>query len=480
MGTHLNPSMTGTDAASVNQMVVQVNDVSKVYGGVTPGRQMRRWLFGESRGQPVEAQAGGHKVLDRISLQVARGESLGLLGRNGAGKSTLLQIIAGTLAPSSGEVQVQGRVAALLELGSGFNPEFTGRENVFLNAALLGLSQEDTTSRFERIADFAEIAEAIEQPVKTYSSGMMLRLAFAVYTAVDPDIMIVDEALAVGDARFQRKCYDHLVSFRRQGGTVLFVTHDTGSVVQFCDRAIVLEQGRIHAEGSPREVAQIYHRLLFGGAAGRSGASEGSEATVNVDERPDTARTMDRAGGDTDPKSRGSLDSRDELPDGDARAEVRYGSGEARIVRIGLLDAAGKPTTVTGMHERVRFAFEVDYLRDIEEPLYFGFMLSNRKGLEVFGISSRDVQHTLPPGPTGSRFRCNYEAVLPLVPGVYFLGGALAFSQSSPESPFLDYRFDAFEFELVGMPTCFATGVLDLAGEINTQALEAVAPPTNS
>jgi lipopolysaccharide transport system ATP-binding protein len=480
MAMRLNPSLTGTEATSVNQAVVRVNDVSKVYGGVTPGRQMRRWLFGESRARLLEAQDGGRKVLDCISLQVARGESLGLLGRNGAGKSTLLQIIAGTLAPSSGEVAVQGRVAALLELGSGFNPEFTGRENVFLNAALLGLSQEDTTSRFERIADFAEIGEAIDHPVKTYSSGMMLRLAFAVYTAVDPNVMIVDEALAVGDARFQRKCYDHLVSFRRRGGTVLFVTHDTGSVVQFCDRAIVLEQGRIHAEGAPREVAQIYHRLLFGGASGRIGASEGTESMVDVGESTGATQMTDKAGGDVGGVSRGSPISHVELPVGDVRAEVRYGSGEARIVRIGLLDAAGKPNTVTGMHERVRFAFEVDYLKDIEEPLYFGFMLSTRKGLEVFGISSRDVQRTLPPGPTGSRFRCTYEAVLTLVPGVYFLSGALAFSLSSPESPFLDYRFDAFEFELVGMPTCFATGVLDLAGDIDAQALESCAPPTNS
>ena len=186
------------------------------------------------------------------------------LGKNGAGKSTLLQIIAGTLAPTSGSVAVSGKVAALLELGSGFSPDFTGRENVRLNAALLGLSAAEIDHRFAAIAEFADIGEFIEQPVKTYSSGMLMRLAFAVQTAVEPELLIVDEALAVGDARFQKKCFGRLAQLREQGTTILFVTHDTSTILLFCTRALILEHGRMHAEGDPQRIAREYHKLLFG------------------------------------------------------------------------------------------------------------------------------------------------------------------------------------------------------------------------
>ncbi len=202
-------------------------------------------------------------ALRDVSFELGRGEVLGILGRNGAGKSTLLQIIAGTLAATLGAVTVRGKTAALLELGSGFSPEFTGRENVRLNAALLGLSSEEIDRRFGEIAAFADIGAFIEQPVRTYSSGMMMRLAFAVQTAVEPELLIVDEALSVGDARFQKKCFARLEQLRLKGTTILFVTHDTGTVVQFCTRAMVLDGGVVVTEGTPQAVAREYHQLLF-------------------------------------------------------------------------------------------------------------------------------------------------------------------------------------------------------------------------
>ncbi|MFD2113207.1 ABC transporter ATP-binding protein [Thiorhodococcus fuscus] len=197
-------------------------------------------------------------ALRDLSLSVARGETLGIVGQNGSGKSTLLQLVAGTLQPSEGEVVTRGRIAALLELGSGFNPEFTGRENVFMNAAILGLERRQIEARFEEIAAFADIGDFIEQPVKNYSSGMVVRLAFAVSVCVDPDILIVDEALAVGDAAFQFKCLQRIRDLSERGTTLLFVSHDMGMVKTFCHRAVYLEHGRVKAIGDPEAIATQY------------------------------------------------------------------------------------------------------------------------------------------------------------------------------------------------------------------------------
>lgn len=201
-------------------------------------------------------------ALRDVALEVRRGEAVGILGRNGSGKSTLLQIIAGTLAPTTGDAEVAGRVAALLELGSGFNPEFSGRENVYLNGAILGLSREQVSDRFDAIAGFADIGQFLDQPVKTYSSGMMVRLAFAVQVQLEPDVLIVDEALAVGDALFQKRCFQRIEELRARGVTLLFVSHDQEAVRSLTDRAVLLEEGRVRAAGSSGEVLLEYRRLL--------------------------------------------------------------------------------------------------------------------------------------------------------------------------------------------------------------------------
>lgn len=197
-------------------------------------------------------------ALRDVSFEVPKGQALGIIGRNGSGKSTLLQMIAGTLAPTAGSVRVHGRVAALLELGSGFNPEFSGRENVYLNAAVLGLSREETEARIEEILEFAGIGDFVDQPVKLYSSGMIVRLAFAVSVCVDPDVLIVDEALAVGDAGFQFKCLERLKRLTENGTTLLFVSHDIGMVKSFCGEAVYLEQGVVKASGPSEDVAELF------------------------------------------------------------------------------------------------------------------------------------------------------------------------------------------------------------------------------
>jgi lipopolysaccharide transport system ATP-binding protein len=389
-------------------------------------------------------------ALRDVSFEVGRGAAVGILGRNGAGKSTLLQLIAGTLSATCGSVSLHGRVAALLELGSGFNPEFTGRENVWLNASLLGLSRRDIEARFDEIAAFADIGDFLDQPVKKYSSGMVMRLAFAVQTAVDPDVLIIDEALAVGDARFQKKCYARLEKFRAGGGTVLFVTHDAGTVVEICSHALILEQGRLYDQGPPHRIARVYHELLFGAAAtaptllpAPNPVAAAAQAPV-----PQPAAASQPATG------------------------TRYGDRDVEITRVSVRDADGRDTAAVEVHGAYELRFEVRYNRDIAGDVSYGFMLATRKGMDIFGTKSAMFGAFLPPGRAGARFACSYRTHLPLVPGIYFLTVAVAPKDAADaKGEFYDCWFDALELRVVGSPPCFLTGVVDLAGALGHQEL---------
>ncbi len=247
---------------SSNDMAIRVSNLGKCYHIYdTPRDRLKQFVLPRLQRlarQPSKQYFREFWALKDVSFEVKKGETVGIIGRNGSGKSTLLQMICGTLNPTSGSIQTNGRIAALLELGSGFNPEFTGRENVYMNAAVLGLSKGEVDERFEEITEFAGIGEFIDQPVKTYSSGMTVRLAFAISVCVKPDILIVDEALAVGDAAFQFKCMERLQSLTQSGTTLLFVSHDMSMVKNFCQGAIYLQSGRERAQGSPEEIAELY------------------------------------------------------------------------------------------------------------------------------------------------------------------------------------------------------------------------------
>ncbi len=258
---------------SSDEIVINVKNLSKRYEiYATPRDRLKQLvfpsiytifeqiigLFGRASDRTAPQYFREFWALHDVSFQVKKGETLGIVGRNGSGKSTLLQLICSTLSPTSGDVTVNGRISALLELGSGFNPEYTGRENVFLNGQILGLSQKEIESRFEAIAEFADIGDFIDQPVKTYSSGMAVRLAFAVASNVDPEILVIDEALAVGDVIFQFKCRKRMEELIDKGTTLLFVSHDMNSVKSFCNRAIYLEHGQKKAEGTPEEIVENY------------------------------------------------------------------------------------------------------------------------------------------------------------------------------------------------------------------------------
>lgn len=312
-------------------------------------------------------------ALHDINLQISRGETVGIVGRNGSGKSTLLQIICGTLAPTTGSINVDGRIAALLELGAGFNPEFTGRENAFLNASILGLTAGEIEDRFESIEDFAEIGEFMEQPVKTYSSGMFVRLAFATAIHVDPKILVVDEALAVGDARFQAKCLNAIRKMKNDGVTILFVSHDVGSVRTLCDRSVWLDKGRLRMVGDVFPVTAQYTQFLFE-----------DEETVDT-KQYDEALTVPEEESNNGEVDVGPAD-RDE-----ARPINHWGTHIGAITYAGIHDSEGNRKDVFINREmltvKVRFRAPNHAPRD---TLSVAFSIKNLKGNDLIVSTTWD------------------------------------------------------------------------------------------
>ncbi|PZA09402.1 ABC transporter ATP-binding protein [Rhodopseudomonas palustris] len=341
-------------------------------------------------------------ALQELSFQVRPGETLGIIGRNGSGKSTLLQIIAGTLAPTHGEVTVTGRVAALLELGSGFNPEFTGRENVLLNARILGLSRDQIAERYDQIAAFADIGDFIDQPVKTYSSGMFVRLAFAVQAHIDASIVIIDEALAVGDVFFRQKCYARLEDIRASGAAVLLVSHAMTDIEQFCDRAILLDHGKMLFAGDASEAAKRYYQLH-------------QTASRAVFDAPAVASPAIVAGDDI-----GEIDSwPDDSQFVSAEGVVQVGNGWARCTRFAVCNAAGVRSPSFEQGEEARFYSEFVVAEPMGVPLT-GIVLQNDRGLNVHGKGSLEYAVAAPHRlEAGTVIRCRQTVKLQLELGEY-------------------------------------------------------------
>lgn len=360
-------------------------------------------------------------ALRDVSLQIPRGETVGIIGRNGSGKSTLLQLICGTLSPTDGEIATNGRVAALLELGSGFNPEFTGRENVYMNAALLGLSKEETRARFEAITAFADIGEFIDQPVKTYSSGMMVRLAFAVIAHVDADILVVDEALAVGDAFFTQKCMRFLRSFMKTG-TVLFVSHDTAAVRGLCTKAVWLEHGRVLQVGSPKEVCENYLEAFFEAQQGK-GTTTRLKQDANVPADQTTAPVQDQR-----QEFLNQTNLRNDIKlFGFDPAAPSFGQGGALITSARFLDAHGAPLAWIVGGENVILRVEALAKEPLESPI-IGFLVKDRLGQCLFGDNTFLSYMDSPlPLPTGEFLIAEFAFQMPrLAAGEYSITVAIA------------------------------------------------------
>ena len=302
-------------------------------------------------------------ALRDVSFEIEAGTTVGIIGQNGCGKSTLLQIISGTLTPTHGNVWSEGRIAALLELGAGFNPEFTGVENVFMNASLMGFSRRETTKLLPNIERFAEIGQFIHQPVKTYSSGMYVRLAFAIAASVEPDILVIDEALAVGDAVFQHRCLRRIKELHDRGCTVLFVSHDTAAVRALCDRAILLNAGRMIADGTPADVLNEYQRIVME----RQEAYEVDEATA-ADSAPAESK-----------------------PPPAVQYTYRHGDGSATIVETELRDNADRRVQIVETGAPLSATVSVRFERAVESPV-IGFLIRNRLGIHAYGTNTREQQ----------------------------------------------------------------------------------------
>jgi len=392
-------------------------------------------------------------ALRDIAFDVPRGETFGIVGRNGSGKSTLLQIICGTLAPSCGEIAVNGRVAALLELGAGFNPEFTGRENVYLNGAVLGLSREEIDTRFDAIASFADIGPFIEQPVKSYSSGMYVRLAFAVAINVDPDILIVDEALSVGDEAFQRKCFARLQQIRDNGATVLLVSHSAGLVTEMCNRALLLDRGEQLLLGAPKHVIARYHRLVYA-------PPEQAEALREVlrSEIAGDIATLDASvvAATTAPNEDPDAYFDESLV---PQSTLHYPSRGARILDPHIRTPTGSRVNVLRSGSSYVYVFIVKF----DLPAFrvrFGMLIRTVTGLELGGGVSAPPDGAVEVVSAQEEYEVRFHFRCLLAPGAYFLNAGVLGVVGETEE-FLDRQVDAAMFRVMADPRRLSTALVD-------------------
>ena len=424
-----------TDTEQSHQPAVRIDRLTKTYKLYGSPRQRLKEAFhprGKRYHRPFDA-------LHDISLEIAPATTVGIVGRNGSGKSTLLQCICGIVPPTAGSVTVNGRIAALLELGAGFNPEFSGRDNLYINAGILGLTREQTEQRLDEILAFADIGDFIDQPVRAYSSGMYVRLAFSIAIHVDPDILIVDEALAVGDVHFQARCYDRFHAFREQGVTVIFVTHDLNMVTRYCDHAYLLDKGSIALEGEPRPVVAAYRKL----ASGHS-----------------LERETDSAKGSTD-----TLRSASTTPDllESNPYETRYGNKKATIVGGGINGSDGQPGQVLHSGEECAVWVNVKFEQDVEDPV-FAFTIKDVRGTAIAGTNTDFSSVATGAWQAGETAKIHFTQRLMLNAGDYLLSLGCV-SLKGGELEIYDRRHHYFSFQVVSDKSI--VGVVDLESAIN-------------
>lgn len=377
--------------------VIQVINVSKMYKLYDRHMDRLKEALGLSRKKCYTE----HYALNHINFEVNKGETVGIIGTNGSGKSTILKIITGVLNPTEGEIKVNGRISALLELGAGFNMEYTGIENIYLNGTMIGFSKEEIDAKLDDILAFADIGEFVNQPVKTYSSGMFVRLAFAVAINIEPEILIVDEALSVGDVFFQAKCYHKFEEFKEAGKTILFVSHDLSSVSKYCDRVVLLNKGEKLAEGTPKEMIDLYKKLL-----------------VNHMDEADTSETEaveHEAAPQPIEDTRLWKEALSVNPD-----TVEYGNGNASIVDFAILDANGNISGNIEKDTDFAIKMKVRFATDIQDPI-FAFTIKDLRGTEITGTNSMFENKYVQPQHEGDERIITFKQKMSLQGGRYLL-----------------------------------------------------------
>lgn len=442
-----------------SEQVIVANGLSKLYRIYDkPEHRLTELITGKLSAFTGRAHKAYHRefwALRDISFSIDKGETVGIVGSNGSGKSTLLQILAGTLTPTEGSAQVKGRIAALLELGSGFNPEFTGRENIYLNGSILGLSRKEIDDRFDRIAAFADIGGFLDQPTKTYSSGMAVRLAFAVQAQIDPEVLIVDEALAVGDAKFQAKCFERIKQLKSNGTSILLVTHSTEQIVTHCSRAILMDTGRLIEQGDPKKITHLYLDRLFGvnrkaQVAPNTGEAEGAE--------PHPETTDKRFG----------LKNEDVFytrPNYNPN-EFRWGDGAAKICDFTILDSQGRSNAIAyASNSEIRIETLIHFNTEVIRPI-LGFTVKTKEGVTVYGINSesQEVAAIGQLGQMGTSQVVEIKFQCALAAGDYFLSLGLASVMGGEIVPH-DRRYDSIHIQI--MPDKSFHGLANLSGSIS-------------
>ncbi|AFZ04964.1 Teichoic-acid-transporting ATPase [Oscillatoria nigro-viridis PCC 7112] len=447
----------------MTENVISLKNVSKCFKRYDrPGDRLKEIIY------PSKKLADEFWALHDINLEIPQGQTLGIVGRNGSGKSTLLQIIVGTLTPTAGSVEVKGRVSALLELGSGFNPEFTGRQNVFFNAQLLGFNQKQTEEKFDDIAAFADIGDFIEQPVKTYSSGMFVRLAFAVATSVEPDILVVDEALSVGDEAFQRKCFARLQSIQEGGGTILFVSHAATSVVQLCTSAILMDSGELLLAHTPKVVISKYQKLIYADPDLVQGLKSDIRALnqLTKQESQDQLQDANLDSTKTEVKPDQYLSKPKEYydefydPGMIPSNTVRYPSRGAEIINPHIETLKGNLVNHLIGRQDYIYTYSVIFSRSTSK-VRFGMLVKTISGFELAGASLKASTQSVRYVEAGTTIVVKFHFKCLLNPGVYFLNAGVVGTVDG-DLTYLDRCVDVAMFRVQSCTESCGNGIVDL------------------
>jgi ABC-type polysaccharide/polyol phosphate transport system ATPase subunit len=446
--------------------IVQVSDLSKVYHLYDQKFDRIKEAFHPKR----RKYHHDFYALQNVSFEVRRGEMLGVIGPNGSGKSTLLKILAGVLTPTSGSVEIKGRVSALLELGTGFNPELTGIENIYFNATLLGFSKKQIDQRIDSIVAFADIGEFIQQPVRVYSSGMLMRLGYAVAAQLDPNLLIIDEALSVGDALFQSKCYSHIRQFRQKGGTVILVSHSENIITQFCERSLLLDRGGILLDDIPKKTFMVYFDLIYGKKKAELVVHEGVQVLMKTSTAGGASVSVKPNVDENKPPQDFSRDELyawaknklklPKLPEHGILSRRCGNRNKSEILDLCILDGQGERVSHLDSGEKYRLAMTAIFYADVPKP-HFGFSIRNLFGTFVFGANTRSASYSVPPAFKGDVFFFYMDVSMWLTNGDYFLSGGLG-DDEKDEANCEDYLYNALQFLISTHPKLFDASEVNL------------------
>ena len=424
---------------------VVIENVSKAYpklesSSIEGSQTWRLLLKTLIKGKNKEETGGSFLALSNFSIKIKKGDSVGIIGLNGSGKSTLLQIIAGTLTPSSGEAKTFGRIGAMLELGSGFNPDFTGKENIYLNAKILGLNKLEVEQKYEEIKKFSGIGDFVNQPVRTYSSGMVVRLAFAVIAHVEPDILIIDEALAVGDARFQARCFSFLESFKESGKTLIFVSHDINSIARLCGSAILLHKGKMLSNGVPKNVINEYSKIISGNhnLPKRDETKKANKELVSKDSINQNQRTEFIKSEDNEKSS----------------GEFNYGGEKAEILNYSITDKDGNETKVIFSSDLFTISFTVLGKKIIKNPIY-AMTIRDTKGQQIYGQNTLFSKNPTKDLERGQKIKITFEIRANLGAGKYLTSLGVTRFREDNELEVIHRRYDVEEIEVINLDGSF-------------------------